>query len=102
MSATAAEVYLPVFYALFQQTATAAAAAANAITATTDYASLYAQASTWASIRRRLAPGGRVMTNLGAAPLAGIMGRPDPAVATTRQALAAMAEAFDGELPRHI
>jgi hypothetical protein len=30
--------------------------------------------------------------------MAGMMGRPaDPAVATTRQALAAMAEAFDGE-----
>jgi hypothetical protein len=42
------------------------------------------------------------MTNLGAAPVAGMMmGRPDPvaaaAVATTRQALAAMAEAFEGE-----
>ncbi|WIA11962.1 hypothetical protein OEZ85_012044 [Tetradesmus obliquus] len=56
------------------------------------------QASAWASIRRRLAPGGRVMTNLGAAPVAGMMGRPDPAVATTRQALAAMAEAFEGQL----
>lgn len=70
---------------------------AAATTAADHMCPFHAQASAWASIRRRLAPGGRVMTNLGAAPVAGMMGRPDPAVATTRQALAAMAEAFEGE-----
>ncbi|KAF6251615.1 S-adenosyl-L-methionine-dependent methyltransferase [Scenedesmus sp. NREL 46B-D3] len=56
------------------------------------------QAVSWGSIRQRLAPGGRVITNLGAAPMAGMLGRLDPAVATTRQALAAMAQAFEGQL----
>jgi hypothetical protein len=60
----------------------------------------HTQAASWASIRQRLAPGGRVMTNLGAAPAAAFAGRPaGPGIVTTRQALAAMAEAFDGERP---
>ena len=54
------------------------------------------QVDSWKSIRQRLAPGGRVMTNLGAAPVPG----QHAAVQTTQAALAAMAEAFDGECER--
>eukprot|EP00878_Enallax_costatus_P026723 GHUV01028708.1.p1 GENE.GHUV01028708.1~~GHUV01028708.1.p1 ORF type:complete len:171 (+),score=48.88 GHUV01028708.1:356-868(+) len=52
------------------------------------------QVDSWKSICQRLAPGGRVMTNLGAAPVPG----QHVAVETTKAALAAMAEAFDGQL----
>lgn len=56
------------------------------------------QVSSWHSIRQRLAPGGRVITNLGATrPPDQFRQATYPDVQTTQAALTAMAEAFDGE-----
>lgn len=58
-------------------------------------APVHLQTQSWKSICHRLAPGGRVMANLGAAPVT--EEHDQHAVQTTQAALAAMAEAFDGE-----
>lgn len=55
------------------------------------------QADTWTSIRARLAPGGRVIANLGPAVDTGSIGKQLPGASATRSALAAMQQAFDGE-----
>ncbi|KAF8071132.1 hypothetical protein HT031_001214 [Scenedesmus sp. PABB004] len=55
------------------------------------------EADAWRGVRARLAPGGRAIANLGAAPDAA-RAAGDPHAATTRAALAAMAEAFEGQL----
>jgi spermidine synthase len=55
------------------------------------------QPDSWSVIRHHLAPGGRVMANLGAAPMQGVTGASHDAQSSrARTALAAMAEAFDG------
>jgi hypothetical protein len=53
------------------------------------------QPAVWQSIRQRLAPGGRVMCNLGPPP--GMAGANPAHVGRTIAALDAMAEAFEGE-----
>lgn len=53
-----------------------------------------AQPAVWASIRQRLAPGGRVMCNLGHPP--GMVGAHPSHVGRTIAALDALAEAFQG------
>jgi hypothetical protein len=52
------------------------------------------QTDTWRDVRARLAPGGRVLANLGPAP---VQGMDAAAAGRTLAALDAMAEAFEGE-----